>query len=148
LSGLPLREKLTFGTTAVGNGLLVIAKIPIRSFGYAIGLLSARAPPSYSSSPNILFAQHFCRDEKGRQLKPMTIRKWQMNAPVHPLYTNEVSPELLRSLDAPTLLKNDLRNFATKLWQLFARGRHTWKLIPLTPFTELQPRAVKPAMAG
>jgi hypothetical protein len=74
-SGPPLRKKILLVTTVVGNGLFVIAKIPIRSFGYAIGLLSARAPPSYSSSPNIPSAQRFCRDEKGRQLRSMTIRK-------------------------------------------------------------------------
>ena len=51
---LHFKEKLHFETSAVGNWLFVITKIPIRSFDYAIGLLSARVPPSYSSSRNIL----------------------------------------------------------------------------------------------
>jgi hypothetical protein len=51
---LHFTKSYIFETSAVGNWLFVIAKIPIRSFGYAIGLRSARVPPSYSSSPNIL----------------------------------------------------------------------------------------------
>jgi hypothetical protein len=95
----------------VGNGLLVIAKFPICTFGYAIGLLSSSVPPSYSSSPNILSAQRFHRDEKGKQLKSMTIRKLKMNAPLQPTYTNKVSPEFLCRLDDSPFTEEQLAGF-------------------------------------
>jgi hypothetical protein len=91
--------------------LLVIAKFPICTFSYAIGLLSASVPPSYSSSPNILSAQRFYRDEKGKQLKSMTIRKLKMNAPLQPTYTNEVSPEFLCRLDDSPFTEEQLAGF-------------------------------------
>jgi hypothetical protein len=41
----------------------------------------------------------------------MTIRKLQMNAPVHPLYTNEVSPEFLCRLDDSSFTEEQLAGF-------------------------------------
>ena len=67
-----------------------------------------------------------------------------MNAPTHPLYTNEVSPEYLRRLDNSPFTEEQLAKFDGSL---IGSGL-TLTLIPLTLFTESPPKAVKPATAG
>ncbi|CAI8951681.1 MULTISPECIES: hypothetical protein [Pseudomonas] len=46
-----------------------------------------------------------------------------MNAPVHPLYTNEVSPEFLRSLDAPNFTEERLAHFCDEALAVVRQGQ-------------------------
>jgi hypothetical protein len=46
-----------------------------------------------------------------------------MNASLHPLYTNEVSPELLRSLDAPQFTEERLAQFCDEALAVVRQGQ-------------------------
>ena len=46
-----------------------------------------------------------------------------MNAPVHPSYTNEVSAEFLRSLDAPHFTEERLAHFCDEALAVVRQGQ-------------------------
>jgi hypothetical protein len=99
-------------------------------FACPLGLLAASVLTSYASSPNILSAQHFCADEKGRALKSMTKRTLQMNGLLQPLLTNEVSPEFLRRLDDSPFTEEQLAGFDDKVSAIIQRQRAYAKAHP------------------
>jgi hypothetical protein len=79
-------------------GCLLLRNFLFVLFDRAIGIAASAAPTFL-----LVVAQCFSASARGRgrQLKSMTIRTLQMHASLNPSYTDEVTTEYLRNLDAP-----------------------------------------------